>query len=222
MRKAVPGHHRPRRRHVCGGSAVDRRRADRLADEFGRGAVSSAMKTTNLVRPMGYSAIEWSQVETQLADLLTHDDPRSPNRATFWLTTINADGSPHVTSVGALWHAGVIAGSRPANAPAKAKNVATRPRALHDQCRHERLRRDGRRRSPAGDRPEYRGRDRGVVGEERMARAARRLGNRYTSPRRSTRRRSARRRGSSTKSSRRTATAVGNRRRDAGSTRWRF
>lgn len=35
-----------------------------------------------------------------------HDDPRSPNRSTFWLTTLNGDGSPHVTSVGALWHAG--------------------------------------------------------------------------------------------------------------------
>src|SRR5205807_8582478 len=34
--------------------------------------------------------------------------------------------------------------------------------ALHDQCRDERLRRDGRRRSPAGDRPKDRGRDRGV------------------------------------------------------------
>src|SRR3954464_6256251 len=64
------------------------------------------MKTTNLGETDGLPTIEWSQVETQLADLLTHDDPRSPNRSTFWLTTLNADGSPHVTSVGAVWHAG--------------------------------------------------------------------------------------------------------------------
>ena len=53
------------------------------------------MKTTNLGEADGLPAIEWSQVETQLADLLTHDDPRSPDRSTFWLTTLNADGSPH-------------------------------------------------------------------------------------------------------------------------------
>ena len=64
------------------------------------------MKPTNLGEADGLSTIDWSAVETQLIDLLTHDDPQSPNRHTFWLTTLNADGSPHVTSVGALWHAG--------------------------------------------------------------------------------------------------------------------
>jgi hypothetical protein len=64
------------------------------------------MKATNLARAEGLPAIEWSEVEAQLTDLLMHDDPRSPNRSTFWLTTLNNDGSAHVTSVGALWHAG--------------------------------------------------------------------------------------------------------------------
>src|ERR671911_164434 len=85
------------------------------------------MKTTNLGEADGLPTIEWSQVETQLADLLTHDDPRSPNRSTFWLTTLNADGSPHVTSVGALWQAGSCwfqTGER----TRKAKNVARDPR----------------------------------------------------------------------------------------------
>src|SRR6476619_299467 len=85
------------------------------------------MKTTNLGEADGLPTIEWSQVETQLADLLTHDDPRSPNRSTFWLTTLNADGSPHVTSVGALWHDGSCwfqTGER----TRKTKNVARDPR----------------------------------------------------------------------------------------------
>ncbi|HEY5424902.1 MAG TPA: pyridoxamine 5'-phosphate oxidase family protein [Ilumatobacteraceae bacterium] len=64
------------------------------------------MKATNLGKDEGLPEIEWSDVETQLEDLLMHDDPRSPNRSTFWLTTLNNDGSAHVTSVGALWHAG--------------------------------------------------------------------------------------------------------------------
>ena len=135
------------------------------------------MKTTNLGEADGLPTIEWPQVETQLVDLLTHDDPRSPNRSTFWLTTLNADGSPHVTSVGALWHAGSCwfqTGER----TRKAKNVARDPRCTISVATK------GFdvmvvRRSPARDRPEGRGRDRGVVGEERMARAARRLGNRH-------------------------------------------
>jgi hypothetical protein len=64
------------------------------------------MEVTNLGEADGLSTIQWPEVEAQLVDLLMHDDPRSPNRSTFWLTTLNADGSPHVTSVGALWHAG--------------------------------------------------------------------------------------------------------------------
>ena len=59
------------------------------------------MKATNLGQAEGLPPIEWSQVEAQLADLLMHDDPRSPNRSTFWLTTLNPDGSPHVTSADA-------------------------------------------------------------------------------------------------------------------------
>src|SRR5215203_7554737 len=81
------------------------------------------MRTTNLGEADGLPTIEWSQVETQLADLLTHDDPRSPNRSTFWLTTLNADGSPHVTSVGALWHAGSC-WFQTGEGTRKAKNVA--------------------------------------------------------------------------------------------------
>ena len=85
------------------------------------------MKPTNLGDADGLRTIEWSQVEAQLTDLLMHDDPRSPNRSTFWLTTLNADGSPHVTSVGALWHVGSYwfqTGAR----TRKAKNLARDPR----------------------------------------------------------------------------------------------
>ena len=88
---------------------------------------TSTPKATNLGEAEGLAPLEWSLVETEVADLLTHDDPRSPTRPTFWLTTLNADGSPHVTSVGALWHAGSCwfqTGER----TRKAKNVARDPR----------------------------------------------------------------------------------------------
>jgi hypothetical protein len=93
-----------------------------LAAGFGQQR-SATMKATNLGQADGLTAIEWSAVDKQLADLSTHDDPRSPNRPTFWLTTLNDDGSAHVTSVGALWHAGACwfqTGQR----TRKAKNVA--------------------------------------------------------------------------------------------------
>ncbi len=85
------------------------------------------MEATNLGEGDGLPVVEWSQVEAQLADLSVHDDPRSPNRATFWLTTVNADGSPHATSVGAMWHAGSYwfqTGAR----THKAKNIERDPR----------------------------------------------------------------------------------------------
>jgi hypothetical protein len=85
------------------------------------------METINLGETDGLSPLEWSQVEAQLHDLANHEDPRSPDRPTFWLTTLNPDGSPHVTSVGAMWHAGAgwfQTGAR----TRKARNVARDPR----------------------------------------------------------------------------------------------
>ena len=64
------------------------------------------MEAINLGAKDGLAALDWTVVDAELADLAIHDDPHSPNRPTFWLTTLNSDGSPHVTSVGALWHAG--------------------------------------------------------------------------------------------------------------------
>jgi hypothetical protein len=85
------------------------------------------MQTQNLAAADGLPPLEWAHVEAQLTDLLTHDDPRSPNRSTFWLTTLDADGSPHVTSVGAIWHAG-SAWFQTGPRTRKAKNIARDPR----------------------------------------------------------------------------------------------
>src|SRR5262249_40482220 len=75
----------------------------------------------------GIPTLDWSHVEKQLTDLLTKDDPRSPNRSTHWLTTLNPDGTPHVTSVGALWHEGSF-WFQTGEHTRKAKNVARDPR----------------------------------------------------------------------------------------------
>ena len=85
------------------------------------------MKAINLAQGEGLPALEWTEVEAQLTDLLTHDDPQSPNRSTFWMTSLNADGSPHVTSVGALFHRGSY-WFQTADRTHKAKNIARDPR----------------------------------------------------------------------------------------------
>jgi Pyridoxamine 5'-phosphate oxidase len=85
------------------------------------------VKATNLGAADGLSVIEWPQVEAQLTDLLTHDDPHSPNRSTFWLTTLNVDGSPHVTSVGAVWQSSSC-WFQTGKGTRKAMNVARDPR----------------------------------------------------------------------------------------------
>ena len=81
------------------------------------------MEAKNLAEGEGLPLIEWSRVDTELNERLDDWDLGAPDRPTCWLTTINADGSPHVTSVGALWHAGSFwfqTGER----TRKARNVA--------------------------------------------------------------------------------------------------
>jgi hypothetical protein len=84
------------------------------------------METKNLAEAEGLPLIEWSLVDREIHERLDSWEPQSPARPTCWLTTINADGSPHVTSVGALWHAGSFwfqTGDR----TRKARNLARNP-----------------------------------------------------------------------------------------------
>ena len=57
--------------------------------------------TTRNLDGYGAPPIEWSRVHKVLTSELTQaPGTGGPNRHTAWLTTINADGSPHVTPVG--------------------------------------------------------------------------------------------------------------------------
>jgi hypothetical protein len=64
------------------------------------------MDTKNL---SNLPAVEWSAV----ADVLASGFPQAPgqggpSRHTIWLSTVNEDGSPHVTGIGALWLEGTF------------------------------------------------------------------------------------------------------------------
>ena len=86
------------------------------------------METTNLADLYQLPPFEWARVADRLGQGLTQaPETGGPNRHTCWLATINRDGSPHVTGVGALWVDDAFwfetgAGTR------KAKNVARDPR----------------------------------------------------------------------------------------------
>src|ERR1019366_1018936 len=60
------------------------------------------MEITNLGKADGLPPVDWAAVAGKL-DAGSAPAPDAVNSRTTWLSTINEDGSPHVTAVGALW-----------------------------------------------------------------------------------------------------------------------
>jgi hypothetical protein len=80
------------------------------------------MEITNLGEAEGLPPVDWAAVADKL-DAGSAPAPDALNSRTTWLATVNGDGSPHVTAVGALWLDGTFwfqtgAGTR------KGRNVA--------------------------------------------------------------------------------------------------
>ncbi|HEY2044042.1 MAG TPA: pyridoxamine 5'-phosphate oxidase family protein [Jatrophihabitans sp.] len=80
------------------------------------------MEIINLGEADGLPPIEWTGVVEKLA-AWSAPAPDAVNARTTWLCTVNEDGGPHVTAVGALWVEGTFwfqtgAGTR------KGRNVA--------------------------------------------------------------------------------------------------
>jgi len=62
------------------------------------------MDATNLADLYELPLVDWSLVTNRLDQGVTQaPDTGGPNRHTCWLATINADGTPHVTGIGAMW-----------------------------------------------------------------------------------------------------------------------
>jgi hypothetical protein len=65
------------------------------------------MEAKNLADLYELPTVDWSTIENRLARGVTQaPGTGGPDRHTSWLATINRDGSPHVTGVGALWFEG--------------------------------------------------------------------------------------------------------------------
>jgi Pyridoxamine 5'-phosphate oxidase len=60
------------------------------------------MEVINLGAKDGLPPVEWATVKAKL-DSRSAPEPDAHNARTTWLTTVNQDGSPHVTAVGAIW-----------------------------------------------------------------------------------------------------------------------
>ena len=62
------------------------------------------MEAINLAGQYGLPVLSWAGIEARLSDGLTQaPGTGGPDRHTCWLATVNPDGSPHVTGVGAIW-----------------------------------------------------------------------------------------------------------------------
>src|SRR5829696_8422857 len=60
------------------------------------------MEIINLGAADGLPPVDWATIIEKL-DARSAPAPDAHNARTTWLTTLNEDGSPHVTAVGALW-----------------------------------------------------------------------------------------------------------------------
>jgi PPOX class probable F420-dependent enzyme len=86
------------------------------------------MDARNLADRYHAPLIDWSRIETRLETGIDQaPGTAGPDRHTCWLATINADGSPHVTGVGALWVDGAFWFETGATTR-KGRNLARDPR----------------------------------------------------------------------------------------------
>jgi PPOX class probable F420-dependent enzyme len=62
------------------------------------------MEATNLADLYRTPLLDWDRIKDRLDQGLSQaPETGGPNRHTCWLATINRDGSPHLTGIGALW-----------------------------------------------------------------------------------------------------------------------
>jgi Pyridoxamine 5'-phosphate oxidase len=101
------------------------------------GSVLFIVESTNLDTIYGSPLLDWSRIEAHLDTGLTQaPETGGPNRHTCWLTTINRDGSPHVTGIGGLWVDGAF-WFETGDGTRKAKNLARDPRCALSVATHE-------------------------------------------------------------------------------------
>ena len=95
------------------------------------------MDAKNLAELYDLPLLDWQDVAARLdAGVTQAPDTGGPNRHTCWLATIDSDGSPHVTGIGAMWVDGAFwfeTGER----TRKGRNLSRDPRCTLSVATHE-------------------------------------------------------------------------------------
>jgi hypothetical protein len=95
------------------------------------------MDVTNLGGLHELPIMDWDRIEARLTEGVSQSPGSGgPDRHTCWLATIDADGAPHVTGIGALWSDGTFwfeTGER----TRKGRNLARDPRCTLTVATHE-------------------------------------------------------------------------------------
>ncbi len=84
------------------------------------------METINLGEADGLPPVDWTGIVEKL-ETGSAPAPDGMNSRTTWLSTVNEDGSPHVTAVGALWLDGTF-WFQTGTSTRKGRNVTRDPR----------------------------------------------------------------------------------------------
>jgi PPOX class probable F420-dependent enzyme len=86
------------------------------------------MEAKNLANLYELPVLDWDPIAARLEEGLPQTPgDGGPDRHTCWLATIDPDGRPHVTGIGALWHGGAFWLTTSARSR-KGRNLARDPR----------------------------------------------------------------------------------------------
>src|SRR5881398_798071 len=95
------------------------------------------MKATNLADLYHSPLLDWPAIEARLrAGLSQAPGTGGPDRHTCWLTTLNPDGGPHVTGIGAIWAEGSF-WFETGRTTRKGRNLARDPRCAIAVATHD-------------------------------------------------------------------------------------
>jgi hypothetical protein len=95
------------------------------------------MEAANLATLYGSPLLDWAAIASRLdAGLSQAPGEGGPDRHTCWLATIDRDGSPHVTGVGALWVDGAF-WFETGGATRKGRNLGRDPRCTLSVATHD-------------------------------------------------------------------------------------
>lgn len=95
------------------------------------------MRAINLADLYGTPLIDWGRIVDRLEQGLPQaPETGGPNRHTCWLATINPDGTPHLTGIGASWVDGAFY-FETGQQTRKGRNLARDPRCSLGVATHE-------------------------------------------------------------------------------------